>query len=133
MGGGRPKRRARKAEDAAATAAAAARRPRASLTPDPRMEPALGAAAAPGAPPTRYPLGPAGPGAGGSGHSSPQPGGARARWETPLRSGDSRYRRCAARGGRQHVKRRTALSGLVAGERRDHPARPAPIWGGQQT
>lgn len=86
-GGGRPRRRARKAEDAAATAAAAARRPRASLTPDPRMEPALGAAAAPGAPPTRYPLGRAGPGAGGSGRSSQESGGAWARWVTPLRSG----------------------------------------------
>lgn len=85
-GGGRPRRRAREAEDAAA-AAAAARWPRASLTPDLRMEPALGAAAAPGAPPTRYRRGSVGSGAGGSGHWLQQPGGARARWETPRRSG----------------------------------------------
>ncbi|XP_030684583.1 E3 ubiquitin-protein ligase RNF169-like [Nomascus leucogenys] len=53
-GGGRPRRRAREAQDAAAAAAAdaATRGPPATLTPDPRMEPALGAAAAPGAPPT---------------------------------------------------------------------------------
>ncbi|XP_030684581.1 protein argonaute 2-like [Nomascus leucogenys] len=52
-GGGRPRRRAREAENAAAAAAdAATRGPSATLTPDPRMEPALGAAAAPGAPPT---------------------------------------------------------------------------------
>lgn len=126
-GGGRPRRRAREAEDAAAPAAA--RRPPASLTPDPRMEPALGAAAAPGAPPTRYRPGPADPGAGGSGLSPQQPGGARARWETPLRSGT------VATGGAGRGEDRSlsgagrGFPGPAAGERRDRPGPPRPHSG----
>lgn len=125
-GGGRPRRRARKAEDAAADAAAAARRPPASLTPEPRMEPALGAAAAPGAPPTRYGPGPRRAPGGRERTLAAAAGGARARWETPLRS---RTVAAGGAGGGVGTAARWAQEGLpgrVAGERRDHPSPPRP-------
>lgn len=94
------------------------------------MEPALGAAAAPGAPPTRYRPGPAGPGRAGADPRRSSGRGAGAVGDAPPLE-DSRCRRCGpggwgGGGGQQRVGRRKGSPGPVAGERRGHPSPPRP-------